>query len=211
MPRHNVIYVDTIVCLSEGHQGLSRCIVGHPTRVTLTSPSRGKNFHRSIKGAYNWKHSCVRSLLLSPRWSNLGAKNISLPSVLLCHLSADLLYVYNIVLQLGEFLSPPLLKITNCLVLSLLTNASLFDSQLNCHSDKWPINALHSSAISVVTSMRAPQVTVTVCGINTSLWYGQNPVIPHLLSTIATIPVSWIQIFSKLNWNLFFVFSLTCT
>ena len=164
---YNVIYVDTIVCLSHGLQGLSRCIVGH--RLLLTSLSRGNHFHRSIKGAYIWKHSRVRSLLLSPRRLHLGAKNISLPSVLLCHLSGDLLYVYNIVLQLGEFLAPPLLKITNCSELSLLTNASLFDSQLNCHSDKWPINALHSSAISVVTSMRAPQVTVTVCGINTSL------------------------------------------
>ena len=151
-----------MVCLSDGLQGLSRCIVGHPTRVNLTSLSRGNHFHRSIKGAYIWKHSRVRSLLLSPRRLHLGAKNISLPSVLLCHLSGDLLYVYNIVLQLGEFLAPPLLKITNCSELSLLTYASLFDSQLNCHSDKWPINALHSSAISVVTSMRAPQMTATV-------------------------------------------------
>ena len=77
-----------------------------------------------------------RALAVSPRRLHLGAKNISLPSVLLCHLSGDLLYVYNIVLQLGEFLAPPLLKITNCSELSLLTNASLFDSQLNCHSDK---------------------------------------------------------------------------
>ena len=153
MPRHNVIYDDTIVCLSDGLQRLSRCIVRHPTRVTLTSLSRGNHFHRSIKGAYNWKHSRVRSLLLLPRWLHLCAKNIYLPSVLLYHLSGV------IVLQLGEFLAPPLLKITNCLVLSLLTNASLFDSQLNCHSDKWPINAQHFSAISVVTSMSAPQIT----------------------------------------------------
>ena len=48
MPRHNVIYVDTTVCLSEGHQGLSRCIVGHPTGVNVTSLSRGNHFHRSI-------------------------------------------------------------------------------------------------------------------------------------------------------------------
>ena len=96
MPRHNVIYVDTIVCLSEDHQGLSRCIVGHPTFVNVTSLSRGNHFHRSIKGAYNCKHSRVRSLLLSPQRLHLGAKNISLPSVLLCHLSADLLYVYKI-------------------------------------------------------------------------------------------------------------------
>ena len=67
MPRHNVIYVDTIVCLSEDHQGLSRCIVGHPTFVNVTSLSRGNHFHRSIKGAYNCKHSRGRSLLLSPR------------------------------------------------------------------------------------------------------------------------------------------------
>ena len=74
MPRHNVIYVDTIVCLSDGLQGLSRCIVGHPTRVNLTSLSRGNHFHRSIKGAYNCKHSRVRSLLLSARRLHLGAK-----------------------------------------------------------------------------------------------------------------------------------------
>ena len=94
MSMYNVIYVDTIVCLSHGLQGLSRCIVGH--RLVLTSLSRGNHFHRSIKGAYNCKHSRVRSLLLSPQRLHLGAKNISLPSVLLCHLSGDLLYVYKI-------------------------------------------------------------------------------------------------------------------
>ena len=122
--------------LSEGHQGLSRCIVGHPTRVNVTCLSRGNHFHRSIKRAYNCKHSRGRSLLLSPRWLHLGAKNISLPSVLRYRLSENLLYVYNIVLQLGEFLAPPFLKITNCLVLSIIIS---INSQLNCHSDKWPI------------------------------------------------------------------------
>ena len=37
-----------------------------------------------------------RALAVSPRRLHLGAKNISLPSVLLCHLSGDLLYVYKI-------------------------------------------------------------------------------------------------------------------
>ena len=108
MPRHNVIYVDTIVCLSDGLQGLSRCIVGHPTRVNLTSLSRGNHFHRSIKGAYNCKHSRARSLLLSPLRLHLGAKkNISLPSVLLCHLSGDLLCVYNkYSFAIGQISSP---------------------------------------------------------------------------------------------------------
>ena len=153
MPKHNVIYVDTIVCLSDGLQGLSRCIDGHPTRVTLTSLLRGNNFHRIPAFA----PSCFyQGDYISAQ------KNVSLPSVLLCHLSGDLLYVYNIVLQLGEFLAPTLLKIANCLLLSLLTNASLFESQFSCHSDKWPINAQHSSAISVVTSTRAPQITATV-------------------------------------------------
>ena len=45
---------------------LSRCIVGHPTRVNLISLSRGNQFHRSIKGAYNCMHSRARSLLFSP-------------------------------------------------------------------------------------------------------------------------------------------------
>ena len=79
MPRHNVIYVDTIVCLSEDHQGLSRCIVGHPTRVNVTSLSRGNHFHRSIKGAYNCKHSRGRSILLSPRGLHLGAQKYLSP------------------------------------------------------------------------------------------------------------------------------------
>ena len=133
MSMYNVIYVDTIVCLSHGLQGLSRCIVGH--RLLLTSLSRGNHFHRSIKGAYIWKHSRVRSLLLSPRRLHLGAKNISLPSVLLCHLSGDLLYVYKI--------SSPTIAENNKLfsIIAVSLNASLFDSQLNCHSDKWPITA----------------------------------------------------------------------
>ena len=132
MPRRNVIYADTIVCLSDGLQGVV-------SLHSWSSLSRGNHFHGSIKGAYNCIHSRVRSFLLSRRRLHLGAKNISFPSFLLCHLSGDLLYVYNIVLQLGEFL--PLLKITNCLVISLLTSASLFDSHLNCHLDKCPINA----------------------------------------------------------------------
>ena len=106
MSMYNVIYVDTIVCLSHGLQGLSRCIVGH--RLLLTSLSRGNHFHRSIKGAYNCKHSRARSLLLSPLRLHLGAKkNISLPSVLLCHLSGDLLCVYNkYSFAIGQISSP---------------------------------------------------------------------------------------------------------
>ena len=135
---------------------------------------RGNQSHVCIKGAYICKHSRVSSLLLSPRRLYLGAKDISFPSVLHYHLSGDLLYVYNIVLQLGEFVAPPLLKIKNCLVLSLLTNASLFDSDLNCHSDKWACNAQHSSAISVVTlmssksSMEQPTIIPSLIKANTT-------------------------------------------
>ena len=149
MPRHNVIYVDTIVCLSDGLQGLSRCIVGHPTRVNLTSLSRGNHFHRSIKGAYNCKHSHVRSTPSCFHHSDY----ISEPKIFLSPASSFAICRETFCTFI-KFLAAPLLKITNCLVLSLLTNASLFDSQLNCHSDKWPINAQHSSAISVVISTR---------------------------------------------------------
>ena len=88
---------------------LSLCIVGHPIRVNQTSLSRSNQFHRFIKGGYNGIHSRVRSLLLSPS-----------PPTPLCHLLGELLCDYDLVLPLGEFLAPTLLKITNCLVLSLL-------------------------------------------------------------------------------------------
>ena len=100
---------------------LSRCTVGHPTSVNLTSLSRGNQFHRSIKGAYNCMHSRFCSLFLSPRRLHLcEKKNVSLPSVLLYHLLGDFLCDDDLFSQLGEFLAPTLLKITNCLVLSLL-------------------------------------------------------------------------------------------
>ena len=121
MLRHNHMLFMSIQC---NMSLLSRCIVGHPTRVNLTSLSRGNHFHRSFKGAYNCIHYRIRPLLLSARRLYLCAKKkkkiVSLPSVPLCHLSGDLLYGYDLVLQWGEFIAPPLLKITNCLVLSLL-------------------------------------------------------------------------------------------
>ena len=115
----------------------------HSRSSTRPNLSFKKQSFSSIKGAYNCKHSRVRSLLLSPRRLHLGAKKIFLShqfSFAICR-ETFCTFIINIVLQLGEFLALPLLKITKCLVLSLLTNASLFDSQLNCHSDKWPKNA----------------------------------------------------------------------
>ena len=79
---------------------LAAYLVDHPTRVNLTS----RTFPHSLPLAF------------------------TLPSVPLCHLLGDLLCGYNLVLQLGEFLAPPLPKITKGSVLSLLLNASLFES-----------------------------------------------------------------------------------
>ena len=92
MSRYNVIYVDTIVCLSDGLQGLSRCTVGH--RLVLTSLSRSNHFHRLRE------RTTVNIPAFAPSCFHHGdyisaQKNISLPSVLLCHLSGDFLYVYN--------------------------------------------------------------------------------------------------------------------
>ena len=125
MSVHNHLLFISISC---NMSLLSRCIIGHPNRVNLTSLSRGNQFHCSIKGAYNCIHPGIRPLFLSPRRLHLCAKkkkkkkkkNVFHPSVPLCHLSGDLLFGYDLVLLLDEFLAPPLLKITNCLVLSLL-------------------------------------------------------------------------------------------
>ena len=92
-------------------------------------------------------------------------KNVSLPSVPLSHPSGDLLCGYDLVLQLGEFLALTIAENNKLFsVIAVNLNASLFDSQLNCHSDKWPINA--NTRVSVVTSMRtsmrAPQIPARV-------------------------------------------------
>ena len=104
MSMYNVIYVDTIVCLSHGLQWLSRCIVGH--RLVLTSLSRGNHFHllreRTTVNIPAFAPSCFH------HGDYISAqKNISLSSVLLCHLSGDLLYVYNkYSFAIGQISSP---------------------------------------------------------------------------------------------------------
>ena len=128
MSRHNHMLFMSIQC---NMSLLSRCIVGHPIRVNLTSLSRGNQFHRSIKGAYNCIHSRVRSLLLSP------PLRPSLPSV--GRTSVRLWFSF----ATGRISSPTIAenkKLFNIIAVNL--NASLFDRQLNCHSDKWPINTI---------------------------------------------------------------------
>jgi len=65
-------------------------------------------------------HTFQHSLPLAFTTAITSHLNVSLPSVPLCHLLRDPLFGSDLVLQSGEFLAPPLLKITNCLVLSLL-------------------------------------------------------------------------------------------
>ena len=61
--------------------------------------------------------SRVRVLLLSlSRRLRLCRKKFSSPPTSLCHESRDFLYVYDLVYSLGEFLAPPLLKITFCIL-----------------------------------------------------------------------------------------------
>ena len=133
-------------------------IVGH--RLVLTSLSTGNHFiallrERTIVNIPAFTSSCFhhgdyisaqKKIFLSPPFS-----------FAICR-ETFCTFIINIVLQLGEFLALPLLKITNCLVLALLTNASLFDSHLNCLGNY----CHHSSAIFVVTSMRTLQITATV-------------------------------------------------
>ena len=111
---------------------LSRCIVGHPTRVNLISLSRGNQFHHSIKGAYNCMHSLVCSLLFSPplrpSLSSFGRTSV------------QLWFSFAI----GQIYSPNIAENNKLFsIIAVNLNASLFDRQLNCHSDKWPINAIN--------------------------------------------------------------------
>ena len=71
MSVHNHLLFISISC---NMSLLSRCIIGHPNRVNLTSLSRGNQFHCSIKGAYNCIHPGIRPLFLSPRRLHLCAK-----------------------------------------------------------------------------------------------------------------------------------------
>ena len=110
---------------------LSRCIVGQPTRVNLTSLPRGNHFHRSIKGAY--KCFSFTTAITSLRKKKIY---ISLPSVLFCHLLGDLLCGYEISFAIGRISSPTIAennKLSSIIAVNL--NASFFDSQLHCHTD----------------------------------------------------------------------------
>ena len=84
---------------------------------------------------------------IAPFCFHLGAyisasKNVSLPSVPLFHLSGYFLCGYNLVLQLGEFLAPPLPKITNwfCL-LRLCSSVVVFSPATPEHRVRFPVSA----------------------------------------------------------------------
>ena len=121
MSRHNHTLFMSIQC---NMSLLSRCIVGHPTSVNLTSLSRGNqlNFIALLKERTTvcipaFDHSVFHH---DDYISAKKKKYVSLPCALLYHLLGDFLCDDDLFWQLGEFLAPTLLKITNCLVLSLL-------------------------------------------------------------------------------------------
>ena len=76
----------------------------------------------------------------------------------------------HVFVAFGEFLAPPLLKITQIIQYYRCEIMRLFYNQLNSHSDKWPNNAnTLVASLSVVlyrnnsvTSMRAPELTFRV-------------------------------------------------
>ena len=87
-------------------------------------------------------HTFPHSLPLAFTTAITPHLNFSFPPSPLCHLLRDPLFGYDLVLQLGEFLATPLLKIKSFFsIIAVNLNASLLDSQLNCHSGKSPINA----------------------------------------------------------------------
>ena len=144
MLRHNHMLFMSIQC---NMSLLSRCIVGHPTRVNLTSLSRGNHFHRSFKGAYNCIHYRIRPLLLSARRLYLCAKKKkkncfpplrpSLPSV--GRPSVRLWFSF----AMGRIYSPTIAennKLFSIIAVTLI--ASLFDSQLN-RQLMWPTLESH--------------------------------------------------------------------
>ena len=138
MSRHNHTLFMSIQCIMSL---LSRCIVGHPTSVNLTSLSRGNQFHRSIKGAYNCIPAFDHSVFhhgdyISAKKKCFPPLRPSLPSV--GRFSVRWWFIFAI----GRISSPNIAennKLFSIIAVSL--NASLFDRQLRCHSDKWPINA----------------------------------------------------------------------
>ena len=107
MLGHNVIYVDTI-CLCGLHGWSSD---SHQSNLSFKSQS-----FLSPWGSVRVKeHAFPRSSPLTftiTAITSLRKKFFSLPPIPLCHESGDLLCVYHLVHSLGEFLAPPLLKIT---------------------------------------------------------------------------------------------------
>ena len=122
---------------------LSRCIFSWSSdscQPNLSFKRQSFSYYYYIKGEYKCIHSRIRSLLLLPRLLHLilifPSLRPSLPS--LERPSVRLWFSFSI----GRISSPTIAenkKLFSIIVVNL--NASLFHSQLNCHSDKSPINA----------------------------------------------------------------------
>ena len=140
MSRHNHMLLISIQC---NMSLLSHCIFSWSSdscQPNLSFKVFFLGFHRCIKGEYNCVHPRICPLLLLPQLLHLilifPSLRPSLPSVE--RPSVRLLFSFAI----GRVSSPRLSennKLFNIIAVNL--NASLFDRQLNCHSDKSPINA----------------------------------------------------------------------
>ena len=137
-------------------------MVGLPTRINKTSLSEEPFISIAVREC-SYKGACVPAFASSCFHYHgdyvSAEKKFSFPPIPLCHESRDFLYVYDLVYSLGEFLAPPLLKITFCI--------------LSCRerSWHWPVKA----------SGRIRSWNVEESSINVSVFLEEvKGTIPHL-------------------------------
>ena len=94
-------------------------MVGLPTRINKTSLSEEPFISIAVREC-SYKGACVPAFASSCFHYHgdyvSAEKKFAFPPIPLCHESRDFLYVYDLVYSLGEFLAPPLLKITFCIL-----------------------------------------------------------------------------------------------
>ena len=93
-------------------------MVGLPTRINQTSLSEEPIIFIALTECW-YKGSCVSAFASScfhHHGDYISAEKKFPSPIPLCHESRDFLYFYDLVYSLGEFLSPPLLKMTFCIL-----------------------------------------------------------------------------------------------
>ena len=120
---------------------LSRCIFSWSSDSCQPNLSFKRQSFSSLYQGRVQMHTFPHSLPLAFTTAITSHLNFSLPPSLFAISWETPLIGYDLLLQLGEFLAPIAENNKLFSIIAVNLNASFFDSQLNCHSGKSPINA----------------------------------------------------------------------